>query len=291
MQMLTETGHLVFVNQTGGWLTGPALEKALVGADGVIAGTEAFTAEVLAAAPRLKVISRVGVGTDSIDLQAAAARGIRVCTTIRAPVQAVAEHTMSLLLAVAKGIVSYDRNMHMGDFSVSPGMLLAGKRAGIIGAGRIGRRVGELLEAFGCTVLYYDPADPSCLSPAWIRCKKLPDLLQEAEILTIHASPPSDGKPILMKKEFQTCKTGVILINTARGGLVSEDDLILALQEGRVGAAGLDVFSLEPYRGPLLGFPQVIMTPHVASNTIESRTEMEMEAVQNLISAFRGMEP
>jgi D-3-phosphoglycerate dehydrogenase len=289
MRMLEKVGSVVFVNQTGGWLKSSALKKALAGADGVIAGTEAFTADVLAAAPGLKVISRVGVGTDSIDLNAAAARGIRVCTTPRAPVQAVAEHALALLLAAAKGVVAYDRSIHQGDFSVSPGMLLAGKRAGIIGVGRIGRRVGELLEAFGCQVHYYDPADPSGLSPSWTRCRTLPDLLRDADILTIHASPPSDGKPILMKKEFQTCKTGVILINTARGNLISEDDMVLALREGKIGAAGLDVFSSEPYRGPLLGFPQVIMTPHVASNTVESRTEMEVEAVQNLISVFRGM--
>jgi D-3-phosphoglycerate dehydrogenase len=92
-----------------------------------------------------------------------------------------------------------------------------------------------------------------------------------------------------MKREFHICKTGVILINTARGSLVSEEDLVLALSEGKVSAAGLDVFSSEPYHGPLLSFPQVVMTPHVASNTAESRAEMEMEAVQNLISAFREM--
>src|SRR5512136_1821331 len=158
MRALEEASEVVFVNRTGGHLTGPGLEGALSGADAVIAGTEAFTPAVLRSASRLKVISRVGVGTDNID--PSASRGIRICTTPRAPIQAVAEHTVALLLAIAKRVVTYNGNIRRGDFSVSPGILLAGKRVGLIGAGRIGRRVGELLEAFGCIVLFHDPADP-----------------------------------------------------------------------------------------------------------------------------------
>ncbi|HMA05260.1 MAG TPA: NAD(P)-dependent oxidoreductase [Methanomicrobiales archaeon] len=124
----------------------------------------------------------------------------------------------------------------------------------------------------------------------WRRCETLPELLREADILTIHAAPPLNGRPIIMKRQLHICKKGVILINTARGSLLSEGDLVEALREGRVAGAGLDVFSSEPYQGPLLEFPQVIMTPHVASNTVESRAEMEMEAVQNLISALRETE-
>jgi D-3-phosphoglycerate dehydrogenase len=286
MRILEEASRVVFVNRTGRRLTGPELERALTGADGVIAGTEPFTRDVLDSAPLLKVISRVGVGADAIDLQAAAARTIRVCTTPHSPAPAVAEHTVALLLAIAKRVVMYDRNIRRGDFSIAPGMLLAGKQVGLIGAGRIGRRVGELLEAFGCTILFYDPGDPVDVSLRWRRCGSLREVLEEADILTLHASPQPDGRPILMKEEFDTCKNGVILINTARGSLVSEGDLTTALREGKVAAAGLDVFSSEPYRGPLLSFPQVIMTPHVASNTVESRAQMEIEAVENLISAL-----
>jgi len=288
MGKLRESCRGGVVNRSGKRLSEGEVSRAIGGAEGVIAGTEPFSRQVLEACPGLRIISRVGTGTDSIDLAAARARDIRVFTTPESPVQAVAEHTLALLLSALRGIPRRNELMRKGEEAVEPGTLLAGKTAGVIGLGRIGMKVAGMLGCLGCRVIAYDPyrKDPA---PGGIRlAPSLADLVAGVDILTLHATAQPGGGPILDGTLLGQCRRGVVIVNAARGSLIDEDALVRALEEGRVAAAGLDVFPREPYRGPLLRFPQVTATPHVASNTVETRREMEMEAVENLIQGFAG---
>lgn len=288
MKALESEFSLTYMNPTGRRLEEADLIAAVKEAEYVIAGTERFSRAVLDAAKNLRAISRVGVGTDSIDLDAAASRTIRILTTPEAPAAAVAEHALALLLAASKRIPRYNHSLRQGDFSLEPGILLSGKTVGIVGLGRIGRKFARILSCMGCRVRYFDPYVPESPDPAWDAAPSLPDLVRGADIISLHAPPGPDGSPLIGPEIFAQCTKGMILLNTARGSLVDESALEAALDEGIVGAAGLDVFRDEPYTGSLLKYPQVIVTPHVASNTAESREQMEYEAVQNLIRVKAG---
>jgi D-3-phosphoglycerate dehydrogenase / 2-oxoglutarate reductase len=290
MDNLRSHCSVVYLNTTGSRLASQDLKKILGGVMGVIAGTEPFDREVITSAKDLRVISRVGVGTDSIDLDAAAERGVKIVTTNTATVQPVAEHTLALLFSLLKKIPEYHESTKNGDYSVKRTYLLQGKVVGIIGLGRIGFRVGELLSCLGCKILFFDPFCTATPPTGWKKADSSEELFSLADVITLHAPAQKDGKPIMSREAFNQCRTGVLLINTARASLVDETALTEALQSGKVAGAGLDVTKEEPYAGPLRAFSQVIITPHVASNTIESRMEMENEAVRNLISALGGME-
>ena len=283
MADLLQSCDIVSANRSGRRLAETDLPDALRDSQGVIAGTEPFTRDVFAGARALRVISRVGVGTDSIDLAAARERGIRVFTTPDAATQAVAEHTLALTLAVLKRIGLYTLSRQGEEVSTPPGILLSGKTAGIIGLGRIGHRVATMLECLGCRIMYHDPAPGRDPRTGWTAARDLPDLLGQADVLTLHAPAQDGGKPLLGAGELALCRQGAIIINTARGTLIDEDALVSGLLSGHIAGAGLDVFAREPYRGPLLAFPQVVTTPHVASHTVESRREMEREAAANLL--------
>jgi D-3-phosphoglycerate dehydrogenase len=284
---LNDSCELVYINTFRTRLSETELCEAVQDADGVIAGTEPFTGRVFQAASRLSVISRVGVGVDSIDVAAASDRGIKIFTTPLSAVQPVAEHTIALILCVMKNILPYHAAMQQGDFSLHQGRLLQGKHAGIIGLGRIGFRVAELLSCFGCSITYFDPFVQPVPRDSWIPAPSLEGLLAGSDIITLHAPAQQNNTPLLDRNAFHRCRRGVIVINTARGSLIDERALIDALEQGVVAGAGLDVFPREPYSGRLLSMASVITTPHVASNTLESRREMEGEAVRNLLNAFR----
>lgn len=288
LKALESEFSICYQNRTGRKLDEAGLIAAVRDAEYVIAGTEQFSRRVLDTAVNLRAISRVGVGTDSIDLKAAAVRNIRILTTPEAPAAAVTEHTLALLLAATKRVPKYNENMRKGDFSLDPGILLSGKTAGIVGLGRIGRRFARILSCMGCRVRYFDPYVPDSPDPAWAAAPSLAELVRDADIISLHTPPSPDGTPLIGPEIFAQCRKGMILVNTARGSLVDEAALESALKEGIVGAACLDVFRDEPYTGSLLKYPQVIVTPHVASNTAESREQMEYEAVQNLILAKKG---
>lgn len=281
-------GSVIYVNDTGKRLDESELCKVIQDADAVIAGTEPFTKKVLESAPNLRVISRVGVGLDNIDMDAAREHNVKVVNTPNAPSLAVAEHTLSLLLTVIKRIAIYNENVRKKDFSINSGLLLSGRSAGIIGLGRVGFNVAGMLEMLGCRIYYFDPFLEKSPSKNWTRMNSLKQLLKSADIVTLHVPSQPNGLPLLDKEAFGLCKYGTVLINTARGSLIEEDALAFAIEEGIVWGAGLDVFHNEPYTGKLLDCPQVVVTPHVASNTIESRDQMEIEAINNMINELRN---
>lgn len=287
MRELEAEFSVIYTNLTGARLSERDLIAAVKDAEYVIAGTEIFSKHVIDCSKKLRAISRVGVGTDSIDLQHASRRNIQIFNTPEAPVISVTEHTLALLLAILKRIPQYNQNVRDGDYSVVPGLLLSGKVVGIIGFGRIGQRFASVLTALGCKIQYYDPFLKSQPQNTWKSVPSLEDLVKTSDIISLHASPSSNGSPLINSSILKNCKKGQIIINTARGTLIDESALELAIQEGVVASVGLDVFSNEPYSGTLLKYPQVIVTPHVASNTVDSRIQMEMEAVKHIIEAKR----
>jgi D-3-phosphoglycerate dehydrogenase / 2-oxoglutarate reductase len=283
---LSSKTAIVYTNTSGKRLAEKDLCAAIKEAECVIAGTEVFSAAVLSSARHLKVISRVGIGLDNIDLEYAHQRGITVLNTPHAPVAAVAEHTVALILSLFKNVPQYYQRIHQGDYSIQQGSMVRGKNLGIIGLGKIGRAVATLAENMGLKIMYFDPWAQDPIPAAWERKTDLNDLLHDADIISLHAPPQSQNRPVLDANAFSVCKKGVVIINTARASLVDENALVDSLDQGIVAAAGLDVVSTEPYRGALLNYPQIIITPHVASNTVESRQQMEIEAVENMLNTF-----
>lgn len=283
---LMQSCEIIYVNKTGARLSEKDLIAAIRDADATLSGTEIFSKTIIESAPHLKVISRIGVGTDNIDIDACNLQSVRVYNTPAAPAVAVAEHTLALLLSAMKRIPQYYYQVKNGDHSVTSGMQIAGKTAGIIGFGRIGKQVGILLSAMGCSVVFFDPYMNNPPVGPWKRMSSLEDLARCSDIITLHSNSPKTGKPLITHDILSIMKTGVIIINTARGTLIDENALDAAVGSGHVAAAGLDVTVKEPYSGPLLRHPGVIITPHVASNTAETRNCMEMEAVTNILTSL-----
>ena len=208
--------------------------------------------------------------------------GMKVYRTHGVLTQAVAELTIGLILSALRYISSNDRLIRQGRWQKPMGGLLHGKTVGIIGFGNIGQRVGELVKAFGATAIYHDFEE---ITVSWAQAVSLTELLTQADIITIHAS----GKEkILGPVELRKIrKQGVILVNTARGGLIDEGALQECLTEGRINFACLDAFEEEPYCGPLCSLDNVILTPHIGSYAREARVLMERTAVKNLLNGLR----
>jgi len=251
---------------------------------GLLAGTEIINSKTLNESDRfLKVISRVGVGWDNVDRKAADKLGIKVFRTQGVLNNAVAELTLGLILSALRNISRQDREIRAGIWNKHMGTLLHEKTVGIIGFGANGKRVGELCHAFGCRVIYSDLHQKEC---AWGKFVSLDELLVQSDIITLHA----DGSTCMLGvREIARCRQEIVLINTARGGLIDEDALLSALRSGQVGYACLDVFDQEPYSGPLTQLENVIMTSHIGSYAQEARIRMEEMAVENMLSGLLGL--
>ena len=249
--------------------------------DAVIAGVEPITRDALALRRNIKVISRCGVGLDSLDVDACNEFGIRVYNTPQAPVGSVAELTVTLILDMIKNVTNMNASLKAGKWSKMSGLMLEGKKVGIIGFGRIGQRVAGLLEPFGTQIAYNDIEEKNSKYPFMEKT----GLLEWADIITIHSSFCEEGEYIIGKNELESM-TGSYLVNTSRGRFIDEEALYNALYYGKLIGAALDVFQNEPYEGKLRTLDNVILTPHIASSAKEGRAIMEMEAVQNL---FKGL--
>ena len=248
---------------------------------GLLAGLEELDREVLACS-HLKVVSRVGSGMSNVDVTAAGELGIAVCSTPDAPVTAVAELTVGAMLAMVRQLPQMSQALHEGVWDKRIGGQLEGKTVAIVGFGRIGRRVGELLTPFRVRLLAVDPyLDGS--EVVGVPLLPLEAALPLADIITLHVG----GEECLLDEPaFGLMKDGVFVLNAARGGLIDEEALVRALDSGKVAGAWLDTFTDEPYAGPLRAYPNVLLTPHVGSYTDECRRRMETEAVQNLLHAL-----
>jgi len=280
MDILKGAGATVIDNPSKRRLTKQELIDLLKdGVTGLIAGLEPLDREVMERS-KIRVISRCGSGMSNVDQQAAKELNITVCSTPDAPVLSVVELTFAALLSLLRFLPPMDRDLHNGQWHKRIGHLLYGRTVVIIGYGRIGQKVASLLDAFGAKWIVVDPFLRDGMSD---KILTLEEALPQADIITIHSNSDQN---ILGKKEFSLIKPGTLLLNGARGELVDEQCLIKALDDGRIAGAWLDVFVDEPYKGALLQYEQVILTPHVGSYTKECRLQMETEAVTNLIEAF-----
>lgn len=255
---------------------------------GVIAGVEPYRSDLLEQMPNLRCISRVGVGTDNIDLDACRKRGVMVLNTPEEPVLAVAELTMAMILGLMRQLPRVNFLTRAGKWQRVPGNLLHGKTLGLIGLGRIGKKVAQLMQPFKTRIIATDPfPDIEWADKFNVSLTDLDTLLKAADIISIHASVGGcDLK--LGRRELSMMKPGGWLINMARGDMVDDIALYEALKSGQLSGAGLDVFPHEPYTGPLLECDGVIVTPHQATLNYETRVDMEIHAVENIIEFFQG---
>ncbi len=284
MEMLKAGGFGIKLNSLGRKLTVTETLFLCEGCVGILAGTENYSRDLLIKLKTLKAISRCGVGMENIDLDAAKELGIKVLNTPSGPTAAVAELTVALMLDLLRKISAMDREMRSGIWNKRMGNLLSGKRVGIIGFGRIGRKVSGLLSPFGCEILYTDPVVKDIFKG--IERVPLGELLKSSDIVSIHVS---SNDRILGEKELKRMKKGALLVNVSRGETIDEDALYRALKKKHLGGAAIDVFNAEPYRGPLLKLANVILTPHIGSYALECRIGMETEAVKNLLKSLKGV--
>jgi len=266
----------------------------LVGkADAILIRTQPMPAPVIAAAPRLKIVSRHGVGYDAIDVAALNARGIPLAVVGDVNSRAVAEHTLMLMLAAARRTVAHDAAARSGNWQVRnrfEAIELDGKTLLILGFGRIGRRVAELARAFGMRIIAHDPFVAAAdMAKADAAAVSVDDGLQQADVVSLHV-PLAPGGPAIGARELGLMKPGAIIVNAARGGLIDETALDLALRDGRLAGAALDVLEEEPPRPahPLLANPRVTISPHSAGLTQECAARMAVAAVQNILDHFAG---
>ncbi len=278
-------GITIATNPHGRKLSEDEAVALLNGAVGLIAGLEPLNARVLRSAPTLRGIARVGIGLDTVDLSAAAELGIHVMNTPEPPAQAVAELTMGHILGMLRHIARVDRAIRAGNWKGEFGALLASKTVGIIGYGRIGRRVATLLEAFGAEVIVHDPH----VMDAGATLVSLDELLSTSDIVTLHVPYSSKNHHLLNQQRIAMMKPGAIIVNIARGGLIDEVALANALQSGALAGAALDCFEDEPYSGPLTSFNNVQMTAHMGTYAIETRGQMERQAAAQLVEHLRSI--
>jgi D-3-phosphoglycerate dehydrogenase len=280
--MLLRAGVTVVTNPTGKRLTESETIDFLTRENltGLLAGLEPLNRKVLESArPTLKAIARVGIGITNVDTAACKDLGIRFSFTPDGPTEAVAEMTLAALLALARNIEPMNRAMHAGEWPKSIGRSLKELTVLVVGFGRIGRTVADLLAGLGCRILICDPFVPATVSMPYPRVA-LQEGLAVADAVTLHAG---GDKPLLGGTEFAAAKRGIMVLNSARGELVDEAALISSLESGAVSKAWFDAYWKEPYSGPLLKYPQTLLTPHTCTYTRRCRLVMESEAVDNLL--------
>jgi D-3-phosphoglycerate dehydrogenase len=280
------------------FMTGPITEQALLDefarrkiAAVILRGPSPFSALVLDAAKDLKIISKHGAGTDSVDIKAATARGIAVMVTGGANADAVAEHALALMLSLVRELPRFDRELRKGVWK-DPGKLVRdfrGRTVGIVGYGQIGRRTARLASACGAHVVIHSRTRVEIPQEmAWE--ESLERLLARADIVSLHCPLSDKTRGLIGEKELKLMKTGALIINTARGKLIDEPALIAALKSGRLAGAGLDTFATEPPdpANPLFALPNVILTPHISSSTTGAAAQMGAIGAQNIIHYLRG---
>ena len=280
LDLLREKGLEVVSNPFGRKLTEKEIIIHLQGVDGLLAGLEPLNSNVFQECPQLKAIARVGIGMDNVDLNAAQKSGMKVSNTPDGPTDAVAEMTLAAALTICRNITSSNTALHKKIWQKSIGMGIKNMNILFIGYGRIGFKTAELFRALGARILVCDPAICTDNLKLGEELVELKSGLELANIITLHAGGNS---PLLSSKQFQYMKDGVIILNSARGTLIDEDALVTALDSGKVASIWLDVFLKEPYKGRMIEYDQVLLTPHISTYTIQCRRDMEMAAVKNIL--------
>ena len=250
-------------------------------------------AALLAAAPRLSVVGRAGVGVDNVDVPAASARGVLVLNSPTGNVVSAVEHTFAVLLALLRRIPEAAASMAAGRWEKSRfvGSELAGKQVGIVGLGQVGSRVASRARAFEARLLGHDPYLPvEKAAEMGVPLVPLDTLLESSDVVTLHSTAMEQGRPLLGAAEIARMKPGAVLVNVARGSLVDRRALTEALEQGRLGGAALDVFDTEPPdpSDPLFRLPNVVATPHLGASTVEAQERVSIQTVEALLEALAG---
>ena len=301
LDSLKGTNHEVEISEFDRVLTREELLEKVKGIDGLLCLlTDKIDEEVMqAAGTGLKAISNYAVGFDNVDVSAATKRGIVVTNTPSDEVnEAVAEHTWALILSLARRIVEADEATRRGAYKgwepdIFLGTALLGKTLGIVGLGRIGSMVARRSKGYNMRVLYHKRTkDPQAESELGVEYAQFDDLLSQSDFVTLHVPLTEETRHMVNKETFAKMKKGAYLINTARGSIVDEHDLVDALKEGKLSAAALDVFDNEPNIDPeLIGMENVILTPHIASATWDAREKMGQQAVSGILDTLGGNKP
>jgi len=293
LQALRDAGFELIYPNTGAQLVEDELLAILPGIKASLAGSEPYTARVLAANPSLRVIARVGVGYDAVDVAAATKQGIAVTTTPGTNEGSVAEHTFSLILGLTKNLVSQHLGVKTGGWPRGANIPLRGRTLGIAGLGRIGKAVAVRGAAFGMRLLAYDPfPDTAFAAHHHIALVPFERLAAESDFLTLHLPVSAESRYLINRQTLALMKPTAYLINTARGAVVCEADLLDALRNKRLAGAGLDVFEEEPPgKHPLFELDNVLLTPHAAGTDLQSRDDMALSAAQAIVSLSRGEWP
>jgi len=293
MEMLEEKGYEIIKNETGKPLNNKEISLLIEDVDGIIIGIDGLNAGVIKQAHNLKVISKYGVGVDNIDIEAATTQGILVTNTPKANIDAVADLTFALMLALARRIPEADRETKAGNWKKFIGISVWRKKLGVIGLGKIGRQVVKRARGFEMEILCYDIIQDEEFARQFdVRYIDLETLLKESDYITIHTPLNNATKGMIGYKELEMINENAFLINTSRGGIIDEKALYNTLKNNKIKGAALDSYKEEPpEKSPLVELKNIIMTSHNGAYTKEAINNMGIQAAQNLIDVLEGREP
>jgi D-3-phosphoglycerate dehydrogenase len=271
--------------------------EAAAGAAAILVQYAPITARVLDALPGLKAIGRYGVGVDTVDVEAATARGVAVCNVPDYGTEDVSDHALALALTLARGVTQLDRRMRAGEHSLAPVQPLhrtATRVFGVVGLGLIGSATARKARGVGYTVIGYEPRlTPGSFTADGVQVTSFEDLLARADVVSLHVPLTAETHHLIDAATLQAMKPGAVLVNTCRGGVVDTSAVVAALESGRLSGAGLDVFEQEPLPvgHPLLGLDNAVLTPHAAWYSEESYGELKSRALENVLDVCSGTTP
>lgn len=278
------------------WVDGPNREEllsALPEADAVLVrSATTIDEEALSVAKNLKIVGRAGVGLDNVDIPAATDRGIMVVNAPTSNIHSAAEHAVALTMSAARQIPAADKTLrdHEWKRSSFSGMEIFQKTVGVIGLGHIGQLYAQRMKSFDTTVVAYDPYLPAArAAQLGVELVELDELLERADIISIHLPKTKETAGLIGKEELAKCKEGVIIVNAARGGLIVEEDLVEALKEGKIRCAAMDVYATEPATdNPLIDAPNTVLTPHLGASTAEAQDRAGIDVAKSVLLALAG---
>lgn len=290
IEQLEAAGIEYVINPLGRKLKEDELAEMVTDFDVLIAGTELITDKVMNSASRLKLISRVGIGLDGVDLLAAERRGIKVSYTPDAPAPAVAELTIGLMLSLLRSVHVANAQIHRGEWHRHFGRRIPEVTIGIIGAGRIGGRVLRRLAGFGSPRILVNDIHPDQkvapeLKLEWVDKE---EIYRHADVISLHVPLTGQTKNMIRREHLLQMKQDAMIINTSRGGIINEHDLAQVLASGHLSGAAVDVFEQEPYTGPLGQIERCLLTSHMGSMSVDCRTRMEIEATEEAVRFLSG---
>ncbi|WP_026375611.1 phosphoglycerate dehydrogenase [Aestuariibacter salexigens] len=290
LELLKGAGIAYQINPLGRKITEQELADMISDFDILIAGTEPITANVMDNAKNLKLISRVGIGLDNVDLHEARRRRIKVAYTPDAPAPAVAELTIGLLISLLRHVPLSNHQIHSGEWTRHFGKRIADSTIGIIGLGRIGTRVLRRLKCFGTPRILVNDIKPD---PELTRLHKIEwvakeTLYKESDLITLHVPLTPLTHNMITKRDLMYMKEDASIINASRGGIINEQDLFDVMKSGHLSGAAIDVFEKEPYVGPLADLPNCLLTAHMGSMSVDCRTRMEQEATEEAVRFVEG---